>query len=177
MTIKISLQNNVKPTQETVSLQISKTLDGNLLINDHKYMDIVINPQEGKIATLSKPETDRDVFEYQRDLMYHLFKGGVTPAASPEGTAVFGVVESSYPVESDVNSLETVLYIIQDYISKTADAEVVADEYDKNIEDRFTQPSAKDSTEYGEIEPYEDTPEAYQQGDPTYAFAGYGYLY
>jgi len=177
MTIKINLQNTEKPTQESISLQVSKTLDGNLLINDHKYIDIVVNPLEGKIATLSKPEVDRDVFDYQRDLMYHLFKGGVTEAANPQGNAIFGVVESSYPVDSDINSLETVLYLIQDYIHRTADAEIVADEYDKNIEDRFTEPTDKESTEYGEIEPYEDTPEAYQQGDATYAFAGYGYLY
>ena len=49
MTIKINLQNTEKPTQESISLQVSKTLDGNLLINDHKYIDIVVNPQEGKI--------------------------------------------------------------------------------------------------------------------------------
>tara|TARA_R110000803_G_scaffold109725_1_gene178122 strand:- start:2071 stop:2604 length:534 start_codon:yes stop_codon:yes gene_type:complete len=177
MTIRISLQGSEKPTQESISLQVSRTLDGNLLINDHKYIDIVVNPIEGKVATLSKPEVDRDVYEYQRDLMYHLFKGGITDAANPQGGPVFGLIETSYPLESDINPLETVLFLIQDYIQRSSDAELVADKYDQNIEDRFTEPTDEDSTEYGEITPYEDTPKAYQTGDPTYTFAGYGYLY
>ena len=179
MPINFSFQKRGPSVQARIPLKISKTLDGNLIIDDHECMDIVVNPMEGRIITLPKPYAEKDVFDYQRDLMYHLFKGGVTDAAVPTGGAAFGMVEATYPTKSSihVNSLQSILYLISEYISSTAHDEDLSKEYDKNIEDRFPDPTDKDSTAYGEIPPYEDTPGANQSADPTYTYAGYGYLY
>jgi|TARA_R110002012_G_scaffold142656_2_gene300743 hypothetical protein len=181
ITIKIgdaAQQEEQKPIQASITLQVKKTLDGNLLINDHKYLDIVISPKENKIITIPKPNVEKDVYDYQKDLMYDLFKGGVTDASAPRGGPVFGMVETTYPAEGDVDTLQAVMYRISEYIKQIADAEQVSEEYDENIEDRFTDPNAKDSTAYGEIPPYQDTPEGRaDSADPTYTFAGYGYYY
>ena len=180
ITIKIgdAAEPAKKPIQASVSLQVKKTLDGNLLISDHQYLDILVNPSENKIITMPKPGVDRDVYDYQKDLMYDLFKGGVTDASAPRGGPVFGMVETTYPAESDVDPLQAILFRISEYLTKIQDSEQVAQEYDENVEDRFTDPNAKDSTAYGEIPPYQDTPEGRaDSGDPTYTFAGYGYYY
>tara|TARA_B100001287_G_scaffold259717_1_gene247125 strand:+ start:502 stop:1047 length:546 start_codon:yes stop_codon:yes gene_type:complete len=167
-----------KPIQASVSLQVKKTLDGNLIITDHQYLDIVINPQEGKILTMPKPQIEKDVYDYQKEFMNDLFQGGVTAAAAPKGGPVFGMVETTYPKEGDVDTLQAVLYRISEFLRNTANSEQFAEDYDQHIEDRFTDPNAKDSTRYGEIPPYQDTPEGSAlQGDPTYTFAGYGYYY
>ena len=163
--------------QVSISLQISRTLDGNLLINDHQYIDIVIIPETKTIITIPKPYVDKDVFEYQQDLMYCLFKGGVTEAMAPQGGAMFGVVETRYPESTKVDSLQSVLYIIERFILKTRHQEEVFDEYDNNVEDNFVDPPADETTAYGEIPPYQDTPAGNQTGDATYTFAGYGYYY
>ena len=73
--------------------------------------------------------------------------------------------------------MQALLLQISEFMKKSQTSEVVADEYDKNIEDKFTDPNEKESTEYGEVPPYEDTPGGNQNADPTYTFAGYGYLY
>ena len=179
ITIKIgdSATPEKKPIQASVSLQIKKTLDGNLLIMDHEYLDILIVPSEGKIVTMPKANVDKDVYDYQKELMDDLFKGGVSDASAPRGGAVFGMVETKYPTEGDVDTLQAVLYRIDKFLSKTADAEKFAREYDENIEDRFTDPNAEDSTRYGEIPPYQDTPEGANDSLATYAYAGYGYFY
>ena len=181
ITIKIgdaAQQEEPKPIQASIALQVKKTLDGNLLINDHKYLDIVINPAEGTITTMPKPNVEKDVYDYQKDLMYDLFKGGVTMAAAPRGGPVFGMGETSYPKEGDIDTLQAVMYRLSDYLKKIQDSEAVAEEYDENIEDRFTDPNAKDSTAYGEVPPYQDTPEGRANAaDPTYTYAGYGYYY
>ena len=167
-----------KPIQASISLQVKKTLAGNLIINDHKYLDIVISPSENKIITMPKPNVEKDVYDYQKDLMYDLFKGGVTEADAPRGGPVFGMVETTYPEDSEVDTLQAVLYRISEYVQQVTDSEQVAEEYDENIEDRFTDPNAKDSTAYGEIPPYQDTPQGRASSlDPTYTFAGYGYYY
>jgi hypothetical protein len=180
ITIKIgdASTEEKKPIQASVSLQIKKTLDGNLLINDHQYLDIVINPKESKVITLPKPNVERDVYDYQKDLMYDLFKGGVINADAPRGGPIFGMVEATYPTEADVDPVQAVLYRISEYLKGVVDSEKTAEDYDENIEDRFTDPNAKDSTAYGEIPPYQDTPEGRaDSADPTYTFAGYGYYY
>jgi len=179
MTIKIKLNIPEKPVQARIPLKITKTLDGNLIIDDHEYMDIVINPSEGKVVSMPKPYAEKDVYEYQRELMYHLFKGGVTEAANPKAGVLFGMMETPYIVDSTigVNSLQAVLYLISEYVKKSAGDDEFAKEYDKNVEDRFVDPPDSETTEPGEIPPHEDNPEAYQISDPTYSFAGYGYLY
>jgi hypothetical protein len=172
-----SANEEQRPIQATIELQISKTLDGNLLINDHKYMDIVVVPSEGRIVTMPKPYAEKDVYDYQKDLMYYLFKSGISNAMAPEGGPFIGMMETNYPLDSEVDPLQASLLMISEYIAKTAADEMVADEYDENIEDNFVDPPDTKTTEYGEIKPYQDTPGANAIGDPTYTFAGYGYLY
>ena len=179
MPIKIKIGNTVKeeerPTQATISLKIKKTLNGNLLINDHKHMDIVIVPSENKIVTMPKPYAEVDTFQTQKDFMYAMFKGGVTEGITPQGGDFFGVVETKYPSKSDVDTLQSVLYQIEKYIEETADKEIVYDNYDENVEDNFVNPDPEKTTEYGEVPPYEDTPEG--SSTPVYSYYGYGYRY
>ena len=163
--------------QASISLAVTKTLDGNLLVNNHQYMDILIVPEQNKIVTMAKPYAERDVYEYQRDLMYALFKGGVTAPESPRGTGRFGIIEVKYPKSKDVNALQAVLFQISEFLKRTRYEDYVAAEYDENIEDRFTDPGPDDSTAYGEFPPVQDTPKGQQVVDPTYSYAGYGYLF
>ena len=176
LTIKLGTEAE-KPVQASIALQIRKTLDGNLLINDHQFLDIIVNPRENTVTSFAKPNVERDVFSYQKDLAYDLFKAGVA-TAQPRGGATFGMVESSYPAEGEVDTLQAVLYRLSEYLQTLAAAGSPAAEYDEYIEDRFTNPSDEDSTEHGEVLPYEDTAAGKNSpGDPTYSFAGYGYYY
>jgi len=177
MPIKITLGPLPKPVQAKIPLKVSRTMDGNLIINDHDYMDIVVSPSEGKITTFPKPYAEKDVYEYQKDFLYFLFKAGITSASAARGGSTFGMIEVPYSKESSINPLQAVLFAISQYLKKTLADEDLAKDYDKHIEDRFTNPSDEDSTEAGEIQPYEDRASAYQVGDPTYTFAGYGYFY
>lgn len=186
MAIKIKIGNNssspkqeeeAKPIQARVPLRITKSLGGNLLISDHKYLDIVVVPSSNKILTMPKAESEKDVFDYQIEFANNMFLGGVSDTKDPKGGPSFGVVEITYPVSESVNSLQVVLMQISKYIKKTSHEDQVAEEYDKNVEDHFTDPDSEDSTEYGEIPPYEDTPAGKESEYPAYTYSGQGYLY
>ena len=101
MTIKINIGDSKeaekKEPQATITLKISKTLNGNLLINDHKHIDILVVPKEGKVVTMPKPYVEIDTYDFQRDLIYSLYRGGVTEGPTPEGGPFFGIVETNYP--------------------------------------------------------------------------------
>jgi hypothetical protein len=179
MPLKIKIASPPKPPQATVELQVRQTLDGNLLISDHEKMDIIIVPSQNKISTMPKLFAGDNIYEYQRDLINSLYRGGVINHESIQGGVKFGVLEAFYNAANDkVDPVQVALLEIEKYIKKTLGEDIKAEEYDKNIEDRFTDPSEAESTEYGEIKPEEEEP--YRQSqiqDPAYTFAGYGYLY
>jgi hypothetical protein len=165
-----------KPTQESIGLKITKTLDGNLLIVDHQYLDILVLPTSNRVLCMPKALVEKDVYDYQKALMNSLFRGGVTNARNPQAGIQFGVVETTYPAESEVDTLQAVLYQISEFIVRERAQDFPAEEYDQHIEDRFVDPTDEDSTAYGEIPPYQDTPEG-QQDNVPYSYAGYGYYF
>jgi len=183
MTIKIKLgepaeKKEKKVVQAQISLKVSKTLEGNLLISDHHKMDIVVVPSKKRVVTIPKPFSGDDVFDHQRELMDSLYRGGVIKFDSVQGGPSFGMLEGFYSENEEVDSLQVVLFEIDKYMKSSTLSNLSAYEYDKFIEDRFTDPSSEESTEYGKIKPEEDEP--YRKSvpvDPTYNFAGYGYLY
>mgnify|MGYP003625664147 CR=1 FL=1 len=90
-----------KPVQASIFLKIKKTLDGNLLIDDHEYMDIVIVPSDNKIMTMPKPYSEKESYQYQKEFMYDMFKSGVLVVDSTQGGLKFGVLEAQYPEEGE----------------------------------------------------------------------------
>ena len=168
------------PPQATRTLQARKTLEGNILISEHHKMDIVIIPAEGKITTIPKPYVGENVYDYQKQLMDHLFKGGVVSYESIQGGDRFGMLEGFYPTEADdnIDPVQVALLQIESFIHNTANEDAKAEEYKQDIEDRFTDPTPEDSTALGAIKPEQDEPYGRMAAEiGAYSFAGYGYFY
>jgi hypothetical protein len=179
MPLKITLGTGADkelPTQATITLQAKKTLAGNILVNDHDKMSIVIVPSKMKIMTIPKPYAGEGIYDYQRDLMDSLFQGGVIEYDTIQGGNNFGVIEGTISNNDKVDPIQVALLEVEKFIQKASTAEMLATDYDQHIEDRFTDPTAEDSTAYGEIPPYQDTPEGAQDSLP-YVYVGAGYYY
>ena len=176
MPITIKLGDAAKKPQATVELQVSTTLDGNLLIKDHQKLDIVVVPGEGKVLAIPKSGAPDNIYDYQRELMDSLFQGGVVNYESIQGGSVFGVLEGYYETKAEgVDAVQVALLEIEKYIKKSLAEDAAAEEYDENIEDRFTNPTPEDSTAWGAIKPEQDDPNRLQ--DPGYFYVGGRYLY
>jgi len=180
MPLKIKI-NKPKPVQATVELQIRKTLAGNILITDHEKMNIVVSPAAKTVSAIPKMYTgdNSNIYSYQRDLMTSLENGGVIDHNMIQGGLKFGVLEAKIgDGEEGVDPIQVTLLEVEKYIKKSQGEEIKAQEYDKDIEDRFTDPSDAETTELGEVTPEEDTPYGRLSGQSsTYSFVGYGYLY
>ena len=178
MTIKIQFNKKDNPPkpQAQIALGIKKTVDGNILISNHEYIDIMIDPKNMKIITMPKFDVERDTYEYQKDLLNFLFKKGLLAPDDAQAGSRFGVVEAPLPSSDDVNPIQALLFQIEKYISLSNSSELKAEEYDENIEDNFTDPPDSETTALGQVPPYQDNPDA-DQVNTQYAFAGYGYLY
>jgi len=135
----------------TVELNARRALDGSLLIMDHKKIDIAVVPDKMKVVTFPKTTATEDVYDYQNKLFEFLTNKGVVDNASIRGGDVFRSLEGTVYENEDINSLQATVYVIAEFISDEAQSDVAAAEYEKELEDMYTHPSDRDSTEYGEV--------------------------
>ena len=140
--------------QATVELQARKALDGSLLIMDHNKIDIAVMPKQMKVVTVPKTNTSEDVYPYQDRLLELLADKGIIDRSSIQGGNVFRSLEGKLFTNEDINPLQAATFVIAEFIEYEAEHEKIADEYEKELEDMYTRPSDRDSTEYGEVPQY-----------------------
>jgi len=142
--------------QATVELKARKALDGSLLIMDHKKIDIAVMPEQMKVVTFPKTIATEDVYDYQNRLLEMLADKGIIDRGSIQGGNIFRSLEGAVYSSEEVNSLQAAIYVIAEFIQHETGAEQVADEYEKELEDMYTHPDDRDSTEYGEVPQYSE---------------------
>ena len=140
--------------QATVQLKARRALDGSLLIMDHKKIDIAVVPEQMKVVTFPKTTSTEDVYDYQNKLMEMLADKGVVDRSSIQGGNVFRSLEGEIYVNDQVNSLQAAVFVITEFLVRESDADKVADRYEKELEDMYTHPDDRNSTEYGEVPQY-----------------------
>ena len=140
--------------QATVELKARKALDGSLLIMDHGRIDIAVMPEQMKVVTFPKTTATEDVYDYQNRLLELLADKGVIDRASIQGGNVFRSLEGNLFESEQINPLQAAVYVIAEFIEYEAEHERIADDYEKELEDMYTHPTDRDSTEYGEVPQY-----------------------
>ena len=140
--------------QATVELHARKSLDGSLLIMDHRKIDIAVVPDGMKIVTFPKDNATEDVYDYQNRLLELLADKGVLDRSSIQGGNIFRSLEGAVYESKEVNSIQAAVYVISEFIYSEAAHEKIADSYEKELEDMYTHPDDRDTTELGEVPQY-----------------------
>jgi len=140
--------------QATIELNARKALEGSLLIMDHKKIDIAVVPEQMKVVTFPKTTSTEDVYDYQNRLLELLADKGVVDRGTIQGGNVFRSLEGEIFTNEEVNSLEAAVFVISEFLAHEATTERVADDYEKELENMYTHPDDRDSTEYGEVPQY-----------------------
>ena len=143
-----------------LELQARKSLDGNILIFDHKEIDIVIMPLKRKIVTFAKSEINDSVYEVQNRFFNFLKRKGLVEYESIRGGNVYGsiealICESSNP---EINAYDYTLYGVYNFLKEETPSYDYMDDYEKMLDDYFVSPTQDDSTELGEV------PQAVEKG-------------
>ena len=79
---------------------------------------------------------------------------GVMDRSTIQGGNVFRSLEGAVFPNEQVNSLQAAVFVIAEFIQQEARHEQIADQYEKELEDMYTQPSDRNSTEYGDVPQY-----------------------
>lgn len=156
MAIKITVGDEDKPVEGQIkhSLNIRKTLDGNLIIADHEELDIVINQKDGKIVAMSTDEKVNDkVYDSQNRFFKFLSKNGIVDPSSVRFGHIFGALEGVLLQSEDpkINSIDLAILNIAKWINKEKPSNMFIKQMKKNRIDDLTEPDEDESTELGKI--------------------------
>jgi hypothetical protein len=156
---------------KTVALEVRKSLDGNLMIFDHKDIDIVIIPESKKVVTFPKNEYSQHVYPTQNKLFNYLRKEGVIEYDSIKGGNIFMSMEGVIVESEEVNAIDATLYSISKFMDDEKEIFAYEDDMEKEEEEYLTEPTDEDSTELGEV-PEEPKKGSIMPGVNPYGIAG-----
>ena len=142
-----------RETQATVTIDVRKTLGGDLVIYDHEDVDIVISPKNKNIIAFAKDEVNDIVYDAQSRLFDYLVKKGVVKRESVQGANVYGAMEGALEEASDdgVDAVQVAVLNITKFMEEEAPRFMYQRMYDEQEEDRLTDPDGEESTELGEV--------------------------
>ena len=134
-----------------IALDVKKSLDGNLMIFDHKDIDIVIITEGKKVVTFPKNEYSKHVYPTQDKLFNFLRRDGVIQYDSIKGGNIFMSMEAQIAESEEVNSIDATLYSISKFMKE--EREIFEYEYEmaEQEEEYLTEPTDEDSTRLGEV--------------------------
>jgi hypothetical protein len=158
MAIKIKVKDDTiskapkEPPKIKVNLDIRKTLDGNFIIQDHPYIDIIISPSKSKILVLSTLSMDDKTYYTQNKYLDFLYKRGVIDPSTIQAGNIYASMEAAIPqTEEKVDPIEVIIFSTALFMDK----ERPSFEYEKAMrreqDNYLTNPDEDDSTELGEV--------------------------
>ena len=152
MSIKVKIGQEEKKESISLKLNARKSIDGNIMIFDHKDIDIVIIPEKNQIITFPKKEMDDSIYDAQDRLFDYLSKKGVVKRESIEAGDVYASVQSEYPESIEgTNTTQLVMFSVGKWIEEERPGMEMEEYYENEIENRLVNPDDEESTELGEV--------------------------
>ena len=145
---KLPEQEQPKKTTTTIKLNARRTLDGNVIIFDHRDIDIVLMPEKRKIVAFAKQVFGDEVYNAQDRLFAFLRKKGVIEFDSIQGGNIYSSMEAKIAESKDYNSTQIALFTISKFIEKERPYFEFEKAFDAEEERRLAEPGPEDSTEY-----------------------------
>ena len=121
--IAIKIQNDPltgEEIKETIYLNASRSLNGDIMIFDHEDVDIVVIPSKNKCVAFPKEEIDDKAYGAQDRLFDVLVNRGVVDPSSVRGGSFYGAIEATI-LESafeGIDEVQATLYVIHKFIEE-----------------------------------------------------------
>ena len=153
-TINVEIVNSNKQTL-SFALNMRKALNGDLMIFDHKDIDIIVMSEKKKVVAFAKDLMSEVVYGAESRLMEHLRKTGIIQYDSIQGGNVYGSLEGKIHDSTERDSINSALYQISEWIESEAPYMEATMGHEDDLEDAMLEPDAQHSTELGEV-PHEE---------------------
>lgn len=149
-TVSVEIKNSNKK-RIAFEMNMRKALNGDLMIFDHKDIDIIVMTEKKKIVAFAKDLMSEVVYGAESRLMEHLRRNGVIEYDSIQGGNVYGSLEGKLHEGKERDSLKTVIFQISEWMRDELPYMENVKGHDESVEDATLEPNDKDSTELGEV--------------------------
>lgn len=173
--VKVNINNpNLKKLK--FELNMRKALNGDILVFDHKDIDIVLMVEKKKIVAFPKEIMSENVYGAESRLMEWMRSNGVIEYDSIQGGNVYGSLEGKIHETDERNVIESTIFQLTEWMKSEAPAGKMIKGHDDMIQDELLEPDKDMSTELGEIphEPEKGSIRSFGMFDP-YMYGRYTY--
>ena len=143
----------VDPNAEKLvfSMHARRALNGDILIFDHKDIDIVVMVEKQKVVAFAKDLMSEIVYGAESRLMEYLRKVGIIEYDSIQGGNVYGSLEGKIHESKELDALKMTLYQLSEWMNQERPYMVADEAYEDLYQNALLEPDVEDSTELGEI--------------------------
>lgn len=161
--------NVVEKDRIEAKLKLRSSINGDLMIMDHKDIDIVIKQEEKRIVAFAKETLSDLVYGAQSRLLEYLRSNGLIEIDSIQGGNIYGSLEAK--LQEGPKVVEITLMKIAEWMEEEAPMINGRTGYDDMEDEHLLSPDGEYSTELGEV------PQAEEKGSITQSnlFAPYMY--
>tara|TARA_R110002167_G_scaffold144450_1_gene334916 strand:+ start:651 stop:1226 length:576 start_codon:yes stop_codon:yes gene_type:complete len=155
-------------------LNLRSAINGDLMIMDHKDIDIVVKPKDKKIVAFAKETLSDLVYGAESRLLEYLRKSGVLEIDSIQGGNIYGSLEGQ--LQEGEKSVEITLMKISEWLETEEPMMSGRTGYDDMQDDHLLEPDGEYSTELGEV-PQDDDKGSIKKGNlfAPYMYGRYAY--
>ena len=149
--IKMKVGKSTDPQPKTdikMELNARKSVDGNVMIFDHKEIDIVIMPSKSKIVAFPKEMLSESIYEVQDRLFSFLSRKGIIDRSTVQGGSVFMSMEATLPKSDKYNVNEVALFSIAKFIEDEKPVYEFDQAWEEKEEERLSEPPPGEYTEF-----------------------------
>lgn len=159
-TIDVRPTVGVKITQSNINdyvfeITAREALNGDILIYDHRDIDIVLMQEKKKIVAFAKELLTDSVYGAESRLFEHLRKRGIVAYDSIQGGNIYGSMEAKILDSKKYDSIKSALLNIAEWFKTEEPIADNLDHHDQIMDDALLNPDDEHATELGEV-PHEE---------------------
>jgi len=175
--IKISIdkdpQTGKEMEVETITLDATRNLNGDIMIFDHEDVDIVVMTEKKKCVVFPKEDIDDKAYGAQDRLFNVMVNRGIVEPSSVRAGSFYGAMEARI-YESKIEGIDEIqatLYVIHRFLEEERPYFEATRRIKDRTKDHIVSPEDEYSTELG------DVPQKAKKGSMDPHVRPYGYMY
>jgi len=153
-TVGVKITNN-RLKDYVFELTARENLSGDLMIYDHKDIDIILMQEKKKIVAFAKDLLTDSVYGAESRLFEHLRKHGIVAYDSIQGGNIYGSMEAKIIDSKKYDSVKSALVEIANWFKEEGPMIEEMEQHDEMMDDELLNPDDDKTTELGEV-PHEE---------------------
>ena len=132
-------------------LMTRSAINGDIMILDHKDIDIVLQQKDGKIITFAKETISDFTYGAESRLLEFMRSKGVLEYDSIQGGNIYGSLEGKLMTSEETDANKTVLLVISEWMTTEESYLKGTTAYDDMEDEHLLDPDNEFSTNLGEV--------------------------